>query len=647
LRRVGAGEAWVLRAGSRSMAAVSVPLRRAWIALIGLHLALLAYAFPLDVVFGDGPFGGSDYQTHYQHTHTLLQARTELGQAWVYDPNLLAGHPSGLIFDVDNKLHFGWCAALVRLGVPLPIAFNLFTLAAGLLAPVMLWLAARLLGMQAAARAAVFGLGVLVWNFDPTTRFCWGGGMISFAAAAPLCVLLVALLHRLLADGRRAHALAFALLLPLALRMHVWSFAVLVAPLTGLYLRACLKLPVRTHMAVWTAAALGLLVNLDWLLPALAHRGLIVPSAAFGQATPPFLIYDFLEQLVDTRITGIVVQRTLLRGLVLLAAAATWWMWRRAGDLRARAGGLTLVWLVGLTYCGALVPGVQATEPYRFAVPMVLWAAVLAGPWLVTAAAGLRGLSGAARGAVALLLLLLVPRVYQQVAPFIPELSPMPPPSGPAARMMFHGRMAAVSEDFAAVREWLQAQPDTGRVLVQHAPLGEYLRWASDRSVLGGFHDRRMIFQDADLFFFPPEDPRYDAGLAAYLERYNVAYVVMSYPHVPVIERRSDLLAPAGIQGGLHRVYRVRRPSGYFEAGSGEVSAGLNRIAVRRARPAPGTQALTLRFHHMDELRCRPGAPQAGGCRVERAEVPGDTAGFVRVVGEPTLPEAFVLELVY
>ena len=156
-----------------------------------------------------------------------------------------------------------------------------------------------------------------------------------------------------------------------------------------------------------------------------------------------------------------------------------------------------------------------------------------------------------------------------------------------------------------------------------------------------------MIFQDADLFFFPPEDPRYDAGLAAYLERYNVAYVVMSYPHVPVIERRSDLLAPAGIQGGLHRVYRVRRPSGYFEAGSGEVSAGLNRVAVRRARPAPGTQALTLRFHHMDELRCRPGAPQAGGCRVERAEVPGDTAGFVRVVGEPTLPERFVLELVY
>ncbi len=632
------------------MAAVSVPLRRAWIALIGLHLALLAYAFPLDAVFGGGPFGGADYQTHYQHTHTLLQARTELGHGWVYDPLLLAGHPSGLIFDVDNKLHFGWCAALVRLGVPLAVAFNLFAVLAGVLAPVMLWLAARLLAMPAAARATVFGLGVLVWNFDPTTRFCWGGGMISFALAAPLCVLLIALLQRLLLAGRRGHALAFVLLLPLALRLHVWSFAVLVVPLTGLYLGACRKVPVRTHLAVWTAAVLGLVVNLDWLLPALAHRELIVPSAALGQATPQFLLYDYLELLVDPRRTGFVIQRTLLRALVLLAGAATWWRWRTDRDPRSAAAGLTLAWMVGLTYFGALVPVVQATEPYRFAVPMVLGAAVLAGPYLVTAVAGLRGLTGAARAAVTLLLLLLVPRLYQQVVPFMPELNPAPPPTGPTARMLPSGRLGGVLDDFTAVRDWLMAQPDTGRVLVQFAPLGEYLRWASDRPVLGGFHDRRMIFQDADLFYFPTEDPRYDAEFAAYLERYNVAYVVMSHPTLPVLERRNDLLAPDGVQGGLHRVYRVRRTSGYFAAGSGEVTAGLNRIAVQKARPAPGTEELTLRFHHMDELRCRadgPAGPQTSGCRVERVEVPGDTAGFVRVVGEPTLPEQLVVELVY
>jgi hypothetical protein len=93
-----------------------------------------------------------------------------------------------------------------------------------------------------------------------------------------------------------------------------------------------LKVQVRTHLFVWDAAALGLLANLDWLLPALAHRELIVPSAALGQATPDYLIWDFVELLVDPKRTGFVIQRTLLRALVLLAAAAT------LVDVAARAG---------------------------------------------------------------------------------------------------------------------------------------------------------------------------------------------------------------------------------------------------------------------------------------------------------------------
>ena len=264
---------------------MSVPLRRAWLALIGLHLLMLAYTLPLAVVFGDTPFGGPDYQTHYQHTHTLLQVHAEFGRAWAYDPNLLAGHPTGLIFDVDNKLHFALTSGLVRLGAPLPVAFNVFALLSCLLAPVSLWLAARLLAVDAWARVVVFGVGVLAWNFDPTARFCWGGGMISFATAAHLGCVVIAVMHRLLVDGGRRFAIALLVLLPLVLRTHVWSFVMLVAPLTGMYLRAWRTIPARTHAVVWLAAGLGLLANLDWLVPALEHRALIVPSAGLGQAT--------------------------------------------------------------------------------------------------------------------------------------------------------------------------------------------------------------------------------------------------------------------------------------------------------------------------------------------------------------------------
>lgn len=623
------------------MPGVSPTLRRVWLALIALHLGMLAYVLPISTLFGDSPFGGPDYQTHYQHTSTLLRVHAEFGRAWAYDPFLLAGHPTGLIFDVDNKLHFAFTSGLHALGVPLPIAFNLFTLVAAALAPVLVWLAARLLRQSPAAQALAFGLGVLAWNFDPTVRFCYGGGMISFAAAAAVCMVVVAVMHRLLAEQRRAAGVALLLLLPLALRTHVWSFAVLVVPLTGMYLRSCTKVQVRTHLFVWGAAILGLLANLDWLVPALAHRELIVPSAGLGQATPDYLIWDLVELLVDPKRTGFVIQRTVLRALVIAAACGTLWAWRREPDGRGFTGTLTLAWLLGLTYFGALVPVIAATEPYRFAVPLTLWGCVLAGPWLLAASERLRGLG---RGLLVLLAVLLVPRLYQQIMPVVPELSPVALMTGQAARSLPSARLGGVVDDFEAVTTWLEGQPDRGRVLVQYASLGEYLRWASDRPIIGGFHDRRQIFQESDIFYFPLGDERYAGGLDDYLHRYNIAYVVMTYPYMPEIERRSELLAAGGIVGGIHRVYTVKRASSYFAAGSGRVTADLNRLTVQDAKPARGTQALVLRFHHMQELRCR---AAEGACRVEKAELVGDSAGFVRVVGEPTLPREFTVELVY
>ena len=70
------------------------------------------------------------------------------------------------------------------------------------------------------------------------------------------------------------------------------------------------------------------------------------------------------------------------------------------------------------------------------------------------------------------------------------------------------------------------------------------------------------------------------------------------------------------------------------------MTAGLNKIEVRDARPAAGTQAVVLRYHWMAELTCSP------GCRVEREVVEGDSAGFVKIVGEP-LPREFVVTLDY
>ncbi|MFY0540477.1 hypothetical protein [Nannocystis pusilla] len=400
-----------------------------FVGFAAVHAALVLNSIPLRVVFGAKPFGGPDYQTHFQHTHTLTRALAE-GRLWVYDPMMLAGYPAGLFFDVDNKAHFLFCTVLHRLGVPLATAFNLFTLVSAIAMPISLWLAARLLGVPAKAQAWSFGLGVLLWHFESLIRFFWGGGMISFATVSHLCVLVLALFWRQLAGSPvRGGWAALLMLLPLALLTHVWSFAALAGPMIGLYLARARVLRLVDHVRVWALAALTVAINAYWLWPALTHMELMAPSHKLGQATPDFFFYDLLEVFVDPLTTGFVRQRTLVRTVAVLAAIGTLVAWRRARAPALRYAGGTLVWLFGLSYVGALLPLVPVTEPYRFAAPMACWAAVLAGPWLADnltrktwsqVPASLRGL---ALG----LLVLLAPRVYAQLATFLPgvDVSPM------------------------------------------------------------------------------------------------------------------------------------------------------------------------------------------------------------------------------
>lgn len=612
-----------------------------------LHLALVLYGMPLTVVFGRAPFGSPDYQTHFQHTHTLTRALDELGRLWVYDPMMLAGYPAGLFFDVDNKAHFLFCTLLRWIGVPLPVAFNLFSLVSALTMPVSLWLAARLMGAAPKAQAWTFGLGVALWHFDSLVRFFWGGGMISFATASHLCVLVLALFYRQMRGPRvRGGYAALLVLLPLVLLTHVWSFAILVGPMVGLYVASARRIGAGGHARVWALAGAAVAVNAYWLWPALRHLELIAPSHKLGQATPDYALFDLLELFVNPLTTGFVRQRTMVRVIAVMAALAALLVWRRDPGLRARLGygAGVLAWLFTIAYFGAVLPLAPATEPYRFVMPLACWAAVLGGGWLAEhlnretwsmVPVQLRGLTIG-------LLVLLAPRIYGHVSTFVPDLDVAPIPvlkSAILEEQFFPSmRMRPIMDDFKEAAAWLREQPDDGRVLVQYWALGEYLRWATNRPILGGFPDRRSIHEQANLFHFQDEDARYNEGLGDYLRTYGVAHVIMAVPYIASVEKRHDILEPRGIVAGRYRVYRVRAPSGYVARGQGTVRADLGRIEVERASPAPGTQELVLRFHWLRELTCRP------GCRIEREEIAGDEAGFVRVVGEPVLPASFVVE---
>jgi hypothetical protein len=675
-------------------------------AVFGVHLLLMAYAFPVADLLGDRPYASPDYQTHFRQTTMLTRVLDEHGKLWGYDPGMLAGHPVGLIFDVDNKLHFLFSYALHKAGLPLGAAFNLFTFVTCLLAPLSLWLAARMFRLAPREQLVALAFGILLWHLDSAAS-AWRGGMVSFCMVSHGSIAVLGLYYRMLDPDeprRWRYLLALLLLLPLNLLTHVWSFAILVVPMVGLYLYAWRRrmLGTRGHLMVWGLAAFSLAANLHWLAPALLRYELIAPSGVVGQANPLYIISDWFGLLVDPINTGFSIPHTLFRFAAICAAALTLWGWRRKlydqfGILRApghtqsavgagaradvgegveqRAeeppstaikqrdprffiAALSLGYLFGMAYIASLIPVLRETEPYRFVLPASLLAGVFGAPWWarVLSREQWRALSRPARVLVVVLVILLIPRVAEHVTYFIPELAPaakLPPivvhraaaaPTSvlPSERkdpdwLPRGWRLRGVSDGMMQLADHINKEcKEEGRLLVQHWAIAEFLGWATDRPIIGGFPDRRLIHEAANVLR-RPTDPRFHGKeLADYLARYNIRYVITTDP-VPALESRRDLMVPLKLLFP-NRIYKVRHNATYVARGQGKVKATLNRIEVTGARPAPGTQAILLRFHHMDSLRCRP------RCEVLQTPIPHDPAGFITVVGKPRLPERFVIE---
>jgi hypothetical protein len=636
------------------MATISLMLRRHWLILVGvgiylLHLGLVWYACPGKVIWGGGPFLGLDYQTHFAQTRVLCESLQQFGQIWAYDPFLLSGIPTGLVFEVDNHAHGLFTCGLSSLGVDRALAFNLFVLLIHLLAPLAIWLAARLYRVGRASELASLALGVLVWHFDSMIHWTWQEGLISFIAVSCFSPLVVALFDRMLETPRLRFFLPVLILLPLLLLTHVWVFVNLCVPMIWLYLHRRKQLGPRTHLLVWLLVAAAIGGNLFWLIPVLEHLDVIALSGRVGQSNPIYLIADYLDLFINPINTGVVGTRTMVRFFAFATAVLSLWQWRKESDPRFKLGALSLGWLAGMCYFAAFVPGLRETEPTRFIIPTIFFAAVFAGPWVARlfSMEWLKQVQREARIVIGVLLLLAIPRLAHQVIYFIPELAPNP--QGPLIHPNLGGAPAleprefrkfrhdGVPEEYRKIAAYLSLHcKEPGRVLVEWWVLGEYLRWATDRLIVGGFPDRRMKHELANIFRYR-KDPRFKGqALADYLVRYNIRYLVMFFPY-PEVERRRDLFELKRFIG-YHRVYRVRHLSNDFIEGSGVVRPSLNRLAVSEARPDPRSGRVVIKHHYLKTLRCSP------GCRVERWPLPDNPVGFISVVGEPTLSSSFMIE---
>lgn len=607
----------------------------ALVAILGTHLLLLGYFAPRQTMLSKVPLLSDVFGIEAYRVARVRLALEGAGRLWTYDPQVLAGQIVGLVEPLGTRALVLGVLGLGRLGVDPGRAFNGVVLAMHAVLPLVGYAAARAFGKSRAAACVSTALWSLLWFFDALVHYTWFSGRIGFALGSAAVVLGLGLLSRAATGSLRWAALA-ALVLGAASLLHpaaglFGAIVVVAAAMVGAGL-----LPGRrgTLLAVAIAPAVALLAS-SGRSTALSSE----PLQSVFHAGPSDLVADLLEVL-GPGYGAPGAARTMVRVFCLAAGAFALAREHAFVGGRFPALGSAFLLALGLAYGGALLPVAWPIDPYFFGV-LAAFAAAVPGAELVARVAWRdlwrRGPT-AARVALGLLALVCIPRAARTVATFVPELLP-----ARVVRSTVDMRVSAlvgVNEPmpdalrhepppprFHDVADWLAEHGGgRGRVLVDDPALTAFLSLWTPLSVLGPVGERGAATRAADPTSLLAGVPSEDA-VSTYLRRYAVGFVVLGGPSGP-LDREHPLLEPTVNVAGL-RVRRVATEPSYFAEGAGRV-VGTANGSIRVA--GAGGARVTLRFHHDPGLACRP------GCRLEKAELPGDPAGFLSV---PAPPESF------
>jgi hypothetical protein len=208
-----------------------------WLAIIGMQVGLLAY-FGGEHLISDKPYAGLDFDTHITQTWRVLEGIEGWGQTWVYDVQLLAGVPQGVIFDADNKGWEIWTWVLHRLGLAQGQAFNTYVIFSHLAVAPVVYLSARLHRLRPWAALLAAGLAVLYWNFDSFSHWLWYVGMSAYGIAGYAFLVPLGLFYRWVSERRPWQIAGTTVALALCHLNHPYTFFIMVVPMVALWLRA-------------------------------------------------------------------------------------------------------------------------------------------------------------------------------------------------------------------------------------------------------------------------------------------------------------------------------------------------------------------------------------------------------------------------
>jgi hypothetical protein len=606
-----------------------------------LHLGLLVYFFPFRIFGLKLPIYEYDYALHAYQVDRALRAFEAYGRLWSYDPFVLAGQPAGAVEDLTSKSLEAFVIGAHALGISPWTAFDAYVLLVHVALLPASWAAARLFGLDRTSSAVAVLLCVLAWYADSFLHWSWYIGMISWAAASYMVVLVVALGYRAMRDHRAGAYVALALTAALVTLVHPFAVLTLLLPLLALYARAFRRLSPWEHAALFGAAALAAATTLVWLGPALAFHHYIGPVDEFLRPTASYALTDWLGLLRDLAMTGEPVRTAWRSGLFALAALGIVSLYR-ARDDRALPLALLVAASVAMAYLSGYSSVLRNTQPYRHLAPATLAAALVAAFVVVKLVREHQPFHPDLRAALFIAALATAPGLVRDLVGYLPALLPRrdamaaPFRAGPGASGSSDERPppfmghAPPSPEYERVASAVRAiTANAGRVVALDWVLGEYLA-TFDVPTLGGIAERNVPHVAAHPMRHDltrandADDP-----VARYLAEYAVAAVVTK-GDAPAFDARPDLLDLTTVVGPF-RIYRVRHASSYVAEGSGRVEQQLNSLRVMDARG----KNVILRFHFMETLRCRP------NCSVTRAAADRDPVGFVAVKEPPSTFEIY------
>jgi hypothetical protein len=621
--------AWLAWLGKRLTPGRAFALAAVCLAIV--HLALVLHTTRKAPLFAE-PLAWIDFATHAEQTFRVTEAMDQFGKSWLYDPQQLAGFPSGTLFDADNKGWELWTYVLWKVGLPKVVAFNLLVLFAHLLVVPVSYLAARQLRLRRGEALLAAALAMGVWFFDGMARWSWYSGAVAFCIVSCSFVLPLALMYRFLRDGGWYRAVALAVAMAATHLMHPSVFVLLLVPMSALYLRSFRALSRPRHAAIWAVALFTIAANAWWLLVALRFAHYLTDHQSMFVGTSSFLATDYVGLTQDLNTTGIVSNRTAFRFLAWMAAIAGLVFWRKERDDRLLPVGLGLATLLALAYLGGYSGLLRQIQQYRNVVPAAFLACIPAAAFFgsVVSSGSLQAIPAKVKATLAIAALLAIPHFAQDVLyffpkslPDIPALTTGTPP--PLSAMGFHPhaeyRHAPPPVSMVQLAEWVRQHDDGhGRFLVEWWVMSEYLLTVTNAQILGGFHELNMKHAAANLFSRRRKGERTAEHVRRYFEDYAIEWVILNETDPGAVPWGGELEFVTEIHP--YRVYRTKVPVQLIASGGGTVRWSMNRLQVTGSDPAAD---LVLRFHWLETLRCEP------DCELVREPVEGDEVGFLRI----------------